>query len=384
MNEIIATYSRVRLFLNTPISRKREPKAKKGVAKRPALLRFSANDQAHFAKRLAMMLRAGIPIMESLNILSSQRHTTSATYIYSHLLTQIENGQTLSSSMQKFQRLFGDFCINIVKVGETSGTLHQNLDYLAEELKKKQSLKQKVLGALVYPAVVVTATIGIALVLTVYIFPKIAPIFQSFKTALPLSTRILIAVSTFLMHNGMILIVGAIIAIIAFAILMRVKFFHMVMDGILLRLPLFGKLSQYYNLVNATRTLALLLRAEVRIIQALEIVSASSRNLIYRKAFARIESEVIKGQKLSKEMLKYPKIFPPLMVHMIHVGEETGNLSDSLAYVSGMYEEEINDLTKNLTTLLEPALMIVMGIIVGFIAISIITPIYGITQNLHT
>lgn len=383
MNEIIATYSRFRLFLNTPLTRKKEPKKAKAVRK-PAVLRFSANDQAHFAKRLAMMLRAGIPIMESLHILTAQRHNSSATYIYTHLLTQIENGQTLSSSMQKFQRLFGDFCINIVKVGETSGTLHQNLDYLAEELKKKQSLKQKVLGALVYPAVVVTATVGIALVLTVYIFPKISPIFQSFKTSLPISTRILISVSTFLMHNGAILIVGTIIAIVVFAILMRVKFFHMVVDGILLRTPLFGKLSQYYNLVNATRTLALLLRAEVRIIQALEIVSASSRNLIYRKAFARIESEVIKGQKLSTEMLKYPKIFPPLMVHMIHVGEETGNLSDSLAYVSGMYEEEINDLTKNLTTLLEPALMIVMGIIVGFIAISIITPIYGITQNLHT
>jgi type IV pilus assembly protein PilC len=180
------------------------------------------------------------------------------------------------------------------------------------------------------------------------------------------------------------MLVGAVLAVVVFIFLMRARFFHAVIDGILLRLPLFGKLSQYYNLVNATRTLALLLRAEVRIIQALEVVSMSSRNLVYRNAVASIEREVLKGQKLSGEMQKYPLLFPPLMVHMVHVGEETGNLSDSLMYVSGMYEEEINDLTKNLTTLLEPALMIAMGVIVGFIAVSIITPIYGITQNLHT
>jgi type II secretory pathway component PulF len=285
--------------------------------------------------------------------------------------------------MQKFERTFGDFCINIIRVGETSGTLHQNLDYLAEELKKKEILKKKVLGALVYPAVVVTATVGIALVLTIYIFPKISPIFQSFKTTLPLSTRILISVSNFLIHDGGILFVALVVGIVAYIFLLRIRMFHAFMDRVLLRVPLFGKLSQNYNIVNSTRTLALLLRANVRIVEALQIVSASSRNLMYRNAISHVEREVMKGQKLSEELAKFPGLFPSLMIHMIHVGEETGNLSESLLYVSGMFEEEINDLTKNLTTLLEPALMIVMGIIVGFIAISIITPIYGITQNLH-
>ena len=384
MNNLIAAVSKTRFSMPTIRLFGGRAKSQRSRMRRPAFLRFSNRDQVHFAKRLAMILRAGIPIMEGLHILSAQRHSSSSTYIYGHLLEQIENGQTLSGSMSKFERIFGAFCINIVRVGETSGTLHQNLDYLAEELKKKETLKKKVIGALVYPAVVVTATIGIALVLTVYIFPKISPIFQSFKTTLPLSTRMLISISNFLIQDGGILFVGIIAVSIAYFFLLRVTVFHSFMDRVLLRLPLFGKLSKNYNIVNATRTLALLLRAEVRIIEALEIVGTSSRNLMYHAAIRSIEKQVMKGQKLSHELAKFPRLFPPLMTHMVHVGEETGNLSESLMYVSSMYEEEINDLTKNLTTLLEPALMIVMGIIVGFIAISIITPIYGITQNLHT
>ncbi|MEK7536070.1 MAG: type II secretion system F family protein, partial [Patescibacteria group bacterium] len=216
------------------------------------------------------------------------------------------------------------------------------------------------------------------------IFPKITPIFQSFKTQLPLPTRILIATSNFLIHNGGWLLLGLVIASVLYFFLLRVHVFHLFVDRILLRLPLFGRLSQYYNLANTSRTMGLLLRSDMGIVSAFRIVTKSSRNLVYREALERIANEVTKGQKLSLQLTHNPKLFPPIFAQMIIVGEQTGNLPTSLTYLSDMYEEEINDLTKNLTTLIEPVLMIVMGIVVGFIAISIITPMYGITQHLQS
>jgi len=351
-------------------------------AKKPLFLHFSAAEQAGFAKRLGMILRSGMPIVDGLRMLQSVDNSRSASYIYAQLIEYVSRGERLSSGLEKFRSIFGDFCVNIVRVGETSGTLHENLDYLAQELKKKTALRKKVMGALIYPLVIVMATVGISLVLTVYIFPKITPIFQSFKAQLPLSTRILIGASNFLTRNGVELFLGIVALAILGYLLLKVPRVHLGADIFLLRIPVFGRLSQQYNLANIARTSGLLLKSDMGIVDALTIVARSSRNLAYRVALARMTKEVTKGQKVSTGLRKTPKLFPPLFSQMVQVGEATGNLPSSLMYLSDMYEEEINDLTKNLTTMIEPVLMIVMGIVVGFIAISIITPIYGITEQL--
>lgn len=358
-------------------------KAKKEDKKRPAFLRFGTQDQIFFAKRLGMILRSGMPIMQGLDMLGSETRSGSATYIFQSLIVDVSNGQPLSTGLGKFKHIFGEFCINIVKVGETSGTLHENLNYLAEELKKKQELRRKVVGALIYPAVIIAATIGITVMLTVFIFPKIIPIFQSVKATLPLSTRMLIVLSGFLGHWGFLLL-GALAALcIAFFFLMRlVPRFHLWMDIVLLHIPLLGKLSQDYNLANTTRTLSLLLKSDVGVVNSIELVAAGTRNHAYKRALHEAAQHITHGRKISEQLRAAPRLFPPLMTQMVLVGESTGNLSTSLMFLSDMYEEEISDLTKNLTTMLEPILMIVMGLIVGFIAISIITPIYSITQSL--
>lgn len=356
----------------------------KDAPKRPVLVRFGMQDQIFFAKRLGMILRAGMPIMEGLHMLSSETRTRSASFIFQSLVVDVSEGQPLSTGLRKFENIFGEFCINIVRVGETSGTLHENLDYLAEELKKKQALRRKVIGALVYPAVIVFATVGITVMLTVYIFPKILPIFQSVKATLPITTRILIAISGFLGAWGLLVLGGLVAFTIGFIVLMRmVPRFHLWMDILLLHIPLLGKLSSYYNLANSTRTLSLLLKSDVGVVAAMELVAASTKNHAYREALYDAAHHITKGQKISLQLQKTPRMFPPLMTQMVLVGESTGNLSTSLMFLSDMYEEQINDLTKNLTTMLEPILMIVMGLIVGFIAISIITPIYSITQSLN-
>ena len=329
-----------------------------------------------------MILRSGVPIGNGLSMLASGRNSRSADYIFARMAEDVSHGKSLSSSLAKLPSVFGEFSVNIVRIGEASGTLHQNLEYLSEELKKKEALKKKVLSALVYPALIVVATLGIALVLTVYIFPKITPIFQSFKQGLPLSTRILIVVSGFLIRYGALLFLGVVAGSIGFFFLLKHKRVKQVLDAVVFSMPIFGKLSQYYNVANITRTMSLLLKADVGVVQSLTILASSTHSTVYQRELQTIKERVAKGQKLSAPMQRATKVFPPLCTQMLRVGEETGNLSESLMYLSDMYEEEINDLTKNLTTLLEPILMIAMGLVVGFIAVSIITPIYSITQNL--
>lgn len=322
--------------------------------------------------------------MEALHMLETQARSRSARYIFESLVRDVSNGQLLSTALAKFRTIFGGFCINIVKVGETSGTLHENLEYLAEELKKQQALKRRVVGALVYPAIIVAATIAIVLMLLVYIFPKIIPIFTSVRATLPLSTRLLIALSNFVEHYGLIFFALALLLLIGLYLLRRfVPRFRYALDTGLLSFPILGALARDYNVINTTRSLSLLLRSDVGVIHALELVAASTRNQAYRRALRDAAKRITRGQTMSQQLTDAPRLFPPLVAQMVAVGESTGNLSDSLMFLSDIYEEEVSEMTKNLTTMLEPILMIIMGIIVGFIAVSIITPIYSITQSLN-
>jgi len=355
----------------------------KNEVKRPSFMRFPAQDQMLFAKRLGMILRSGMPIMEGLHMLRDEKHSRSCRFVYSSITTDVQNGLSLSAGMQKFERHFGQFSINIVRIGEASGTLHQNLEYLAEEMKKKRTLKKKVIGALIYPAIIVTATTGIVVMLTVFIFPKIIPIFSSLNSKLPLSTLMLIVISNFLSHWGLEVLAGLVAIIVGVVFAMRFPAFHLLMDRLILRIPLLGKLSLYYNLSNICRTMSLLLRSDIRIVSAMELVADSTRNLVYRQALNAAKENLLTGQRISIQFKNNQNIFPSLMCQMVTVAETTGNLSGAFGFLSDMYEEEIGELTKNLTTLLEPILMIIMGLLVGFIAISIITPIYSITQSLN-
>ena len=219
--------------------------------------------------------------------------------------------------------------------------------------------------------------------LIVYIFPKIMPIFLSLKAELPWSTRALIWLSHTMTVYGVWIILGLIALAIGFSFAMRSPQFHYRSDLVLLRIPVFGRLSQFYNLSNACRTLSLLLKSDVRFVAALAIAADSLKNQAYKRALEHVGEGVLRGQRMSVQLKEFPQLFPPLLMQMLSVGESTGNLSDTLMYMSEMYESEIRDWTKNLTSVLEPVLMLTMGLLVGFIAISIITPIYGITQSLH-
>lgn len=346
--------------------------------------RLSSKEQVFFIKRLAFLIRANVPILEGLYMVKDQTSSRRHVRIVSKVIDDISNGQSLAKSLGKFPHIFGDFGINIIKVGEHSGTLSQNLEYLADELKRRQELRRKVMGAFVYPAVVTLATLGITGFLMLYLFPKIMPIFSSLHMELPLSTKIVMAISTFLQHWGLTALGVLIAAMIVVTILLRrSKAFHYVFDQWVIRLPVIGSVVRHYNLANASRTVGLLLKSGVTLSTALPLTADTLQNLVYKEEFMKLTECVNKGQEISTHLRTNRLLFPDVVPQMVAVGERSGNLSNTLVYLSEFYEAEVQDFTKNLSSLIEPALMVMMGILVGFVAISIITPIYGITQNLH-
>jgi type IV pilus assembly protein PilC len=340
-------------------------------------------EQILFAKRLAILIKAGVPILSALHMLKKQAHSKNAIYIMERLHAQVENGAYLSSGMAQFKKIFGEFAINIVRVGEISGTLNENLNYLAEELKKKQELRRKIVSALVYPIFIVIATIGVIILLTAYVFPKIMPIFQSFKFQLPWTTKTLIFISNTFIHYGLYIFLGVLLLVGA-AILALTKYkIRLWVHKNSLRVPLLGPMFRSYHIANFTRTLGLLLKSDVRIVEALKIVASTTGNLAYKEEFATMAENVTRGERLAGYMEKDTKMFPSMLSQMISVGEATGGLTSTLMFLAEMYEDDLNTATKNLSTSIEPVLMIFMGLLVGFIALSIITPIYGVTQNIH-
>lgn len=344
---------------------------------------FSIKQKTFFAKRLSFLIKSGVPLLESIQFIKDQAKSKSEIKVFDKIITDISNGQTLAMSLSHFRKLFGNFVINIIKAGESSGTLAQNLEYLALELKNKEILRKKIMSSFLYPIIILIATIGITLFLTVYIFPKILPIFQNMQIKLPLSTRIVIFTIDVFHAYGIYILIGFFLltigAIFCIKYLPKVHFFY---DGFILRIPFIGKIIKNYNLTNSNRTLGLLLKSNVSLSSALLITADTTSNICYKEAWENLSRNVTKGKKMSAIMNLYPALFPPITGHMIAVGEKSGNLSDTLTYLSQLYESEFEDMTKNLSNIIEPILMVIMGLMVGFIAISVITPIYDITSNL--
>jgi len=357
-------------------TQKKEPKRRR-------IFHLSLQDQILFARRLAILLKAGVPIFESLRMMKKHISSRSAAALVEELTAGVERGQFLHVSLEKHRRHLGDFALNIIRIGEISGMLPENLAYLADELEKKRRLRNKVRGALVYPAIIVVATIGIVIMLTVYIFPKVLPILRGFKGELPITTRTLIFVSDLLTNQGLFIAVILLGAAVALALLSRIRIVRFFLDRAILEIPVLGNLFQYYHIVNFCRTLGLLLKSDVRIMEASLITAETSTNFVYRKSLTELSETVKKGGKISLYLEGREHLYPPMVSQMITVGEVSGKLSDSLLYLADIYEEEIDELTKNLSSTIEPLLMVVMGLIVGFVAISIITPIYQLTQNLR-
>jgi type IV pilus assembly protein PilC len=359
------------------------PKEKK--PKRPSkafFLHVPLQEKVLFTRHLSIGIKSGMTLTGALELIREQTRSRSLKIIIDQVMEDIQSGIFLAKSLERYKNVFGNLFINIIKIGESSGTLSENLNYLTEELKKRAALHSKVRGALIYPSVVLVATIGIAGAMIIFIFPKILPVFASLDIKLPFTTRALIALSNALSNHGLLIGVGAVLFVIGVIVLLKIRAVKHVVHHVLLYVPVVRKIVVQVNMANFARTFGLLLKSGVNIIEAVNITAETTENLVYQHELKASSSVLQKGEFLSSYLSKNSKLFPPIAANMIRVGENTGNLVDNLDYVSGYYEGEVDDFVKNLSSIIEPALMLVMGVIVGFIALSIITPIYSLTQGL--
>jgi type II secretory pathway component PulF len=344
---------------------------------------ISLQEKINFARHLALVIQAGLPIFEGLQIIKTQTESKVLRKVVDDLVIDINNGRLLADGLERYQYIFGGFFVNIVRVGESSGTLAKNLMYLAEELRRSRNLQTKVRSALVYPLVILTATIGVSGFLTFYVFPKLVPVFAGLNVKLPFTTQLLLDILTFSKSYGIVAIIALVVVIIAIRYMIaRVAKVRYLIDYSLIVTPILADVLVAVSMVNFTRVLSLLLKSGVKILDAINITAATFDNLVYNGILLAAAEEIKKGGQLGVFVGKWRRSFPPLVSGMITVGERTGNLDSNLEYLAVYYEDEVDNRLRILTALIEPIMLLVMGLLVGFIALSIITPIYSISQGI--
>ncbi|MDI6820810.1 MAG: type II secretion system F family protein [Patescibacteria group bacterium] len=347
------------------------------------LYSVSLQEKINFARNLSVGIKSGLAIIESLRLIQTQTPSKRFKKVIDEVIKDVNNGQSLAQSLENFSYIFGDFFISMVRVGETSGSLSPSLLYVSQELKKQREINHRVKSALMYPIVILIFTLFVTIFLTFFIFPKILPIFSSLRVELPLVTKIMINALTFMSKYGLYLLGALVLLVIALKTLLTVKKVRYIFDKLTLSLPLVSKIVINLTLTNFTRSLNVLLKSGMTLVDALLIAKNTFHNLYYRKKIDELLDFIRRGEEMAQYLITQPKFFPAMFTGMIQVGERTGNLEENLIYLSEYYESEVDDVVKNLTTILEPLLLILMGLIVGFVAVSIITPIYKITEGLN-
>jgi|SRR3989344_585353 len=346
-------------------------------------LRVPLSEKILFTKHLAMMTKSSMSTVESLQLIKRQVKSRSFRIILGKVTKEVENGQSLSTAFSQFRHVFGELFVSIIALGEASGTLSENLEYLSSELKKSRQLHSKIRSAFVYPVIIMVFTVGVVVALVFFVLPRLTSIFSSLKVSLPITTRILIGFASIVQSYYLLIAGGIVLLIITWTLLIKLPHFKYAVHRIILVLPIMGNISKNYNMAELTRTLGLLLKSGMKIVEAVSTTSGVLANVVYQNALIEAVEEIKRGEPLYKHLEKRPHIFPPTVSHMIEVGEKTGNLDANLLYLAEFYENEVDETVKNLSSILEPVLLIFMGAIVGFVAISIITPIYQISQGVQ-
>lgn len=337
-----------------------------------------------FTKHLATMVKAGIPIAEALATLVDQAKSPSFKTILTAVLKDIKNGQSLAKSFSKHPQAFDQFYISLVKIGEGSGKLEENLKFLSEQLAKDYATRQKIKGAMLYPTLIFSATIIMGGFIGLFILPQLVDFFTAFEIELPLTTKILLFVANLFKDYGIILVVSLLLLALLLYLAVQLPKIKFLWHTYTLKIPLFGQIISYGQLARFSRNLGTLLKSGVPVTKSLDTTANTLSNLKFRHDLLQVGQELSKGKKIGAILDKhsFPE-FPPLVSKMISVGEKTGKLEDTLLYLSEFYEDEIDNISKNLTTILEPILLVGIGLIVGFVALAIISPIYELTGSIR-
>ncbi len=326
-------------------------------------------------RQLATMIDAGLPIVQCLEILGEQSENKLLRTTITSIRRDVEGGCTLADSLRKHPKIFDELYVNMVEAGEAGGILNTILNRIALFIEKASRLKKKVKGAMIYPVAIVLVAIVVVAVLMIFVIPVFAELYGSMGQALPAPTQICINISNFFVAYWWLMLLTAIGVVTAIKLYYKTPQGHMKIDALLLRMPVIGDLLRKVAVARFSQNMALLLSSGVPILDGLAITGKTAGNKVVEKAIMESRVSISKGNTVA-EPLRESKIFPPLVCQMVAVGESTGGLDGMLRKVAELYEEEVDDAVNNLTAMMEPAIMVVLGVILGGLVVAMYLPIF--------
>lgn len=335
-----------------------------------------------FAKNLGAMLSAGLSLSRSLSIIERQTKNKRLKKIAVSLNEDISRGKTLSEAMKEHPQVFSNLLVAMVGAGEESGSLAESLSIVSSQMENIYKLQKKVKGAMIYPAIIVAVMLIIGTLMLIYVIPGLTKTFKDVKVELPMSTKIVIFASDFMKNNSVLVFVGLIFTVGFLYAWTRTKKGKRSIDFITLHLPVISGIARETNSARTSRTLSSLLSAGVPVARALGITGDVVQNSYYKEVLKESEQSVEKGGSISSVFIKNDHLYPIFVGEMMNVGEETGNMASMLMETALFYENEVSQKTKDMSTVIEPFLMVFIGAVVGFFAISMITPMYSIMNNI--
>ncbi|MFA7216492.1 MAG: type II secretion system F family protein [Candidatus Paceibacterota bacterium] len=359
--------------------------SKKAFSFRMEISLFSSvkmHDKIVFARNLSQMIDAGLPITRGLSIMERQAKKGTLKKTLADLQDSLSKGNTLSDSMSRHPKIFSTLFVSMVSAGEESGNLSLALKNISMQMEKTYLLTKKIKGAMMYPAVIFSLMIVIAVLMMVYMVPTLTETFTGLGVELPLSTRIIIMISNFLKGYFLFVILGTLALIVGLVLWFRTNMGKIMLDTVSLRIPIIGEMVKQMNSARTARTLSSLISSGVDIVVAIGVTKEVIQNSYYKNVLTEIETAIEKGEQISNIFLSHDNLYPLFVGEMVSVGEETGKIGEMLLGVATFYEEEVDQKTKDLSSVIEPLLMIVIGTAVGIFAISMLAPTYSLADAL--
>ncbi len=344
-------------------------------------VRLSHTEQLLLTKYLSVLLRSGLPIDDALDLLLQQAKGP-LKKILTRLKDAVTSGKTLADGLSSYPHVFSSVYINLIRAGEASGMLQENFEQLSLQMQKEHELRKKIQGAMMYPAIVLISALGVSTGIVVFVLPNIVKLFDSLNVVLPPTTKALLWISAVMTNHGLALAVAGVCLVIGFLFARTFTPVKCITHWITLHFPVIGTIARNTNLARISRLLGTLLKSGMPITAALPVTISVLKNVYYRRLFTQVQEALAKGGTIALALEPYPHLTPPIAVRLIRVGEETGTLGDMLIYLATFYEQEVDESTKNAATLLEPLLIVMIGIMVGTLAFSIITPIYKVIGSI--
>jgi len=344
--------------------------------------RVSSKAISVFTRQFSVMINAGLPLIKCLDIQVAQVDSERFRNILKDLITAVEGGSTLADALREHRDIFGDLYINMVEAGEKGGSLATILARLAEYLEKADSIKRKVKGALVYPAAIMIVAVIAVAVLLMFVIPVFAQMFGDLGGTLPLPTRIVMALSEFMVRWWWVIFVSIIVLVLAVRYYYKTEVGNLQIDSFLIKLPIFGTLLKKQAIARFSRTLSTLLSSGVNILDALEITAGTTGNKLVENAVMRARTSIAQGESIAEPLSKEKALFPPMVVQMITIGEQTGGLDDMLSKVADFYDEEVDQAVANLMNALEPMIIVFLGVVIGGMVMAMYLPIFQMASQM--